>query len=60
MSEDEPSLRELQSIKKLLVLLSIKSGATSEEIGQALGVDSSTVRKMFSMRKTKKSREEKQ
>jgi len=58
MSEVEPTLKELQSIKKLLVLLAIKSGATSEEIGQALGVDSSTVRKMFPMKKTKKSKGE--
>jgi NADH/NAD ratio-sensing transcriptional regulator Rex len=54
MSEAYPTLQELQSIKKLLVLLLIKSGATSEEIGRALGVDSSTIRKMFPMRKTKK------
>lgn len=56
MSTEEPVLKELQSIKKLLVLLTIKSGATSEEIGQAIGVDSSTVRKMFPMKKTKKSK----
>jgi NADH/NAD ratio-sensing transcriptional regulator Rex len=50
----EPTLKELQSIKKLLVLLAIKSGANSEEIGRALDVDPSTVRKMFPMKKTKK------
>lgn len=55
MSEKDSKLKELQSIKKLLVLL-IKSGATSEEIGHALGVDSSRVRQMFPMRKAKKSR----
>ena len=58
MSRDEHGLKELQSIKKLLVLIAIKSGATSEEIGQAIGVDSSTVRKLFSMKKTKKSKGE--
>jgi NADH/NAD ratio-sensing transcriptional regulator Rex len=52
----EPSFKELQSIRKLLVLIAIKSGATSEEIGQAIGVDSSTVRKMFPMKKIKKSK----
>jgi hypothetical protein len=52
--EEKDSLKELQSIKKLLVLLLIKSGANSEEVGHALGVDSSVVRKMFPMRKTKK------
>lgn len=52
----EESAKELQSIRKLLILLLIKSGATSEEIGHALGIDSSVVRKMFPMRKTKKSK----
>lgn len=56
MSKEEPALKELQSIKKLLVLLAIKSGATSEEIGQAIEVDSSTIRKMFPMKRTKKSK----
>jgi len=56
MSTEEPALKELQSIKKLLILLAIKSGATSEEIGQAIGVDSSSVRKMFPMKKTRKSK----
>lgn len=53
MSGEEPNLKELQSIKKLLVLLAVKSGATSEEIGLALGVDSSRVRQTFPMRKAK-------
>jgi NADH/NAD ratio-sensing transcriptional regulator Rex len=55
---DEHGLKELQSIKKLLVLIAIKSGATSEEIGEAIGVDSSTVRRMFPMKKTYKSKGE--
>jgi len=58
MSEAEPVLKELQSIKKLLILLLIKSGGTSEEIGQSLEVDSSTIRKMFPMRKIRKSKGE--
>jgi hypothetical protein len=56
MSKTDPTLQELQSIKKLIVLLLIKCGATSEEIGHALGVDSSRVRQMFPMRRAKKSR----
>jgi|YelNatPaOPRAMG01_1025707.scaffolds.fasta_scaffold45976_4 hypothetical protein len=56
MSEEKSILKELQSIKKLLVLLAIKSGGTSEEIGQAIGVDASTIRKMFPMKKIKKSK----
>lgn len=58
MSEAESTLKELKSIKKLLILLLIKSGATSDEIGHALGVDSSAVRKMFPMKKTKKTKGE--
>ena len=54
LSEKDPTVKELQAIKKLLVLLSIKSGANSEEIGQALGIDSSSVRHMFPMKKLKK------
>jgi DNA-binding CsgD family transcriptional regulator len=53
MNDEAPTLKELKSIKKLLILLLIKSGATSEEIGLALGVDSSRVRQMFPMRKAK-------
>lgn len=47
-------LEELQSIRKLLILLLVKLGATSEEIAQALGMDSSTVRKMLPIQKIKK------
>ncbi len=53
MESTKEMLQELVSIKKLLILISIKSGAKSEEIGRAVGIDSSTVRKMFPMRKTK-------
>lgn len=56
MSKVESSLKELQSIKKLLILLLIKSGATSEEIGRAVDLDSSVIRKMFPMKKTKKAK----
>ncbi len=58
MTEADPSLKELQSIKKLLILLLIKYGATSEEIGNAVGLDSSAIRKMFPMKKTKKTLDE--
>jgi len=53
---DKQILKELQSIKKLLVLLLIKSGANSEEIGKALDVDSSTIRHMFPLKETRKSK----
>jgi len=47
-------LEELQSIKKLLIAVLVKLGATSEEIGDVLGVDSSVVRKMVPIKKIKK------
>lgn len=56
MDKTEPLLKELQSIKRLLILLLIKSGANSVEIGRTLGVDSSTIRHMFPMKVTKKSK----
>jgi hypothetical protein len=43
-----------EDIKRLLMLLLLKLGATSEEIGLALDVDSSAVRKMLPARKIKK------
>jgi len=54
MREKDPVLTKLEDIKRLLILQLIKSGATSEEIGQALGIDSSTVRKMLPIKKIKK------
>jgi len=53
---DKQTLNELQAIKRLLVLALIKYGATSEEIGRALGVDSSVVRHMFPIKETKRSK----
>lgn len=45
-----------EDVKRLLVLLLLKLGATSEEIGLALGVDPSRVRQMIPGRKIKKIR----
>ena len=53
MSESK-ELEELESIRKLLIGLLVKLGATSEEIGDILGMDSSTVRKMLPIQKIKK------
>ncbi|PYJ66325.1 MAG: hypothetical protein DME76_17250 [Verrucomicrobia bacterium] len=55
-NQDDKMLREVESIKKLLLLLLVKLGADSDEIAMALGVDSSGVRKMISMRKVEKLR----
>ncbi len=54
MSEKDPILITLEDIKRLLILQLIKSRATSEEIGHALGVDSSTVRKMLPIKKIRR------
>jgi hypothetical protein len=43
-----------ESVKRLLVLLLLKLGATSDEIGMALGVDPSVVRKMIPIRLIRK------
>ena len=40
-------LGELRAIKKLLMLDLIKSGATSEELEMATGMDAGYIRKMF-------------
>jgi len=53
MSENEQT-NELQSIKRLLVLLLMKLGSSSEEIGAALDVDSSVIRRMVPARKVTK------
>jgi len=45
---------ELNNIKWLLILLLLKLGSTSEELGLALGVDSSGVRKIIPARSVKK------
>jgi hypothetical protein len=46
--------RELESIKRLLVLLLLKLGATSDEIGVALAVDASAVRRMIPAQRIKR------
>jgi hypothetical protein len=45
---------ELDGIKRLLVLLLVKLGSDSGEIGLALDVDSSAIRRMFPTRQVKK------
>ncbi len=46
--------KELDEIKRLLILLLLKLGSSSEELGLALGVDSSLVRRMIPTRSIKK------
>jgi hypothetical protein len=40
-------LKELASIKRLLILQLLKSGATSEEIDMATGMGASNIRGLF-------------
>ncbi len=40
-------LKELQSIRNLLILQSLRNGASSEEIDKATGMGASHVREMF-------------
>ncbi len=47
---------EIEAVKRLLILLLLKLDSTSEEIGGALGVDSSAVRRLVPSRKIKKFR----
>ncbi|WP_315831742.1 hypothetical protein [Bradyrhizobium prioriisuperbiae] len=46
--------KQLEDIKRLLVLLLMKLGSSSDEIALALSVDSSAVRRLIPGRKIKK------
>lgn len=48
------SNEELENIKRLLIALLLKLGASSQELGVALGCDSSAIRKLFPVKKIKK------
>lgn len=45
MTSDE--LKELRSIKKLLILLCLKMGATSEDVDKATDMGAGNIRGMF-------------
>jgi hypothetical protein len=44
---DSEELKELRTIKKLLILFLLKNGATSEEIDKATGMGAGNIRAMF-------------
>ena len=46
--------KELEAIKKLQILLLVKLGATSDEIGDALGLSAQRVRQLVATAKIKK------
>ena len=47
VADRDAQLEQLVQIRKLLILLLLKSGATSPEIARALKIDSSTLRKQM-------------
>jgi hypothetical protein len=49
-----PANGSMEDVKRLLILLLLKLGSTSDEIAMALDVDSSVIRKMMAVRKVKK------
>ena len=51
---EDPKLKELDAIKRLLILFLVKACAAQGEIAMALDVDQATVSRMFSARKVKR------
>lgn len=50
----DPTLKELDAIKRLLILMLIKAGASQGEIAMALHTDQANVSRMFPARKVKR------
>jgi transcriptional regulator len=50
----DPTLKELDGIKRLLILLLIKGGASQDEIEMALHTDQANVSRIFPARKVKR------
>tara|TARA_R100000049_G_C1909546_1_gene57238 strand:- start:120 stop:311 length:192 start_codon:yes stop_codon:yes gene_type:complete len=46
-SESDAVARELSAIKRLLVLMLVRDGFTQAQVGAALGVDRTSVSRMF-------------
>jgi transcriptional regulator len=43
----DPTLRELDQIKRLLILMLMKAGASQREIAKALGIDRGNFSRMY-------------
>lgn len=54
MPEKNDELKELRSIKRLLVLMALRSGASSEDIDAATGMGAGNIRAMFPTKKREK------
>ena len=50
----DPTLKELGAIKRLLILMLVKAGASQGEIAMALHTDQANVSRMFPARKVKR------
>ena len=50
---NDPVIRELDAIKRLLALFMVKAGTDQKEIAIALGIDQSSVSRMLPKRKIK-------
>lgn len=53
-TRETTELLDLDAVKRLLILLLIKMGTAQGEIAMALGVDQSSVSRMFPARKVKR------
>jgi len=52
--DQDPALKELDAIKRLLILFLMKSGASQGEISTALGMDQGNFSRLFPARKIKR------
>jgi transcriptional regulator len=53
-AQQDPTLKELDGIKRLLILFLIKAGASQGEIAMVLHTDQANVSRMFPARKVKR------
>jgi len=56
---EDPIKKELETIKKLIILFLLKSGSSQNEIASVLNVDQSVISRMISTRKIKQFDKEK-
>lgn len=47
MSDQRTELKELEMLRKLMILGLVKLGSTQDELGAALGMDRTTISRMF-------------
>jgi hypothetical protein len=52
--DQDPALKELDDIKRLLILLLIKAGASQREVAASLQTDAGNFSRMFPVRKIKR------